>query len=515
MPPAAAALTLGSKFKAENAATHFLNSSNVRIQPLCLRGSTLSELKKSLGFLPLIALGVAGVVGTSWIYTNGKFFSNYGAGGMIFGLLAGTLLAGCVALAYSELATLFPRAGGEVVYSYVALNRPLAFMTGWLLIGAYVSSLAFYVTAFGFLLADIFPSVESIPLYEINDTTVYLPVLLIGIILAAAVFALNWFGVSLGAQLQLVLFAAMLVLGIALVAVGFLHGSPSNFWPAYAPDQNAAASTLRFIVPAMTYLAGFGLVAVMAEDANMESRKIGRAVVLTVFGAGLFYSMVLLSSAWVLPWQDVAAMDKGTIDAFRTAGFPLLGWAAYAIAVLGLLTSFIGLFVATSRIIMALGRARLLPEPLARINPKHGTPSNALIFTVAASLGLGWLGPGAVGWFLDTGGIYLGLVWILVVASMYRLPRRYPELERAYTTRLRWAPMIGAVGALAVIIFALIPNTGLSLVWPAEHIILAVWLCAGLLLYRFVKPLDRDEALRELLGEHHYAMLSPKEDSRL
>lgn len=83
----------------------------------------MAELKKTLGFLPLIALGVAGVIGSSWIYTNSAFFEQYGAGGVIFGLAIGTLLAACVALAYAELTTLFPRAGGEVVYSFTILGR--------------------------------------------------------------------------------------------------------------------------------------------------------------------------------------------------------------------------------------------------------------------------------------------------------------------------------------------------------------------------------------------------------
>lgn len=59
----------------------------------------MAELKKSLGLPSLIALGVAGVVGSSWIYTSSTFFADLGAGGMILGLLAGAALAACVALA--------------------------------------------------------------------------------------------------------------------------------------------------------------------------------------------------------------------------------------------------------------------------------------------------------------------------------------------------------------------------------------------------------------------------------
>ena len=52
----------------------------------------MSGLTRTLGMFQLIALGAAGVVGTSWIYTNGDFFATYGAGGEIFGcVVAGQL----------------------------------------------------------------------------------------------------------------------------------------------------------------------------------------------------------------------------------------------------------------------------------------------------------------------------------------------------------------------------------------------------------------------------------------
>src|SRR5699024_11111845 len=97
--------------------------------------------------------------------------------------------------------------------------------------------------------------------------------------LTLVVFGLNWVGVSLGAMVQLVLFAAMVVLGVALIVVGFSQGSPGNFWPPYAAGSNAAGQTIRFILPGMTFLTGFGLVAILAEDAKMPPRRIGRAVV--------------------------------------------------------------------------------------------------------------------------------------------------------------------------------------------------------------------------------------------
>jgi APA family basic amino acid/polyamine antiporter len=462
----------------------------------------MAELTKSLGLPRLIALGVAGVIGTSWIYTNGIFFSQYGAGGEIFGLAIAAVFVSFVAMSYAELASALPRAGGEVVYAYTAFNRPLAFAAGWLLIGAYVSSLAFYVTAFGFLLTDVFPSLESVPLYTINDTTVHLPVLAVGVVLALVVFALNWHGLSLGSSVQVLMFAVMLVVGLALVVVGFSQGSPANFWPPYAEGSDAVAQTTRFILPGLTFLTGFGLVAILAEDAKISPQRVGRAIVLTVVVAASFYCVVLLSSAWIIPWQETATMEQGTIDAFRSAGYDILAWGAYLISVLGLLTSFLGLFVATSRILLAMGRAGLLPAVLGRVD-KRSVPTPALTFTLIVTLALGWLGTGAIVWFLDTGGVYVGLAWAIGVLCLYRLPRRFPDLNRPYLVRLRWAPALGGVAAVLVIIYALWPGTDLSLVWPQEYVILGLWALLGVALYAVTRTPRDQKVLRDLLGPYY------------
>ncbi|GAA2017937.1 APC family permease [Pseudokineococcus marinus] len=462
----------------------------------------MASLQRSLGVLPLVALGAAGVVGTSWIYTNGEFFARYGAGGEIFGLVVAALLASTVAMAYAELAAALPRAGGEVVYAYTAFGRRTAFAAGWLLIGAYVSSLAFYVTAFGSLLSDVLPGLRTTELYRVSGEPVFLPVLALGVGLAVVVFALTWVRAALGARAQVLLLAVMLVLGAALVVVGLTTGSPSNFWPPYAEGSQPVAETLRFVLPGLTFLTGFGLVAVLAEDADITPRRLGRVVITCVLVAAGFYVLVLLSSAWVIPWERTAQLPKGTIDAFREAGFPVLGGAAYAIAVLGLLTSFLALFLASSRIVLAMGRAGLLPRALGRLTGPRSTPGPALVFTLVVTVALGSLGEAATTWFLDTGGVYIGLAWALAVASMYRLPRRYPGLERPYRPRLRWAPALGAAAAVGVIAFALYPGTSLSLVWPQEHAVLAAWVLLGLVLLLLARG-DDEAARHELLGPLH------------
>ena len=474
----------------------------------------MNDLQKSLGLPALVALGAAGVLGTSWIYTNGDFFAKYGAGGEIFGLALGAVLAAFIALSYAELASTFPRAGGEIVFGYLAFNRTVGFLAGWLLIGAFISSIAFYVTAAGMLLSDIFPSLTTIPLYSIAGATVYLPALLIGIVLAAVVCAINAYGMRLGGGTQLVFFGIIIAIGVVLAVVGFTAGSPGNFWPPYTPDGQPIPQTLRFILPAMTFLTGFSLVAILAEDANMSPRRIGTAVVATVAIAGAFYCIVLLASAWIIPWEKTATLEQGTIDAYRIAGFPILGWGAYTISVLGLLTSFLALFVATSRMMLALARAGLFPRIFAQVSERRGTPVNALIFTFILALVFGLLGEGALIWFLDTGGVYIGLAWFIGVISMYQIRRRYPNVERPYRVRLSWLPAIGAGAALLVILATLAPGTDMSLVWPYEYAILLVWVVLGVVIYVIAPKDDENQALKTLLGDQYDKLERDSEDEQ-
>lgn len=297
----------------------------------------------------------------------------------------------------------------------------------------------------------------------------------------------------------------------ALVAVGFSSGSPSNFWPPYEQEAGGATlSTLRFVLPAMTYLTGFSLVSLMAEDANIPPERIGKMVVATVLVAGAFYTLVLLASAWIIPWERTATLDQGTIQAYRIAGFPALGWGAYAIGVIGLVTSFLALFAATSRVILAMARAGLFPAAFARLSSHRGTPVNALIFTFVLAVALGWLGEAALTWFLDTGGVYIGLAWVSAVVSMYRIRRRYPGLSSSYRVGASWLPVVGGAAAVVVIVAALIPGTDVSLIWPYEHAILAGWVLLGILIYALA-PKRTD--LRTLLGEKNYARLHRGEAS--
>lgn len=464
----------------------------------------MSELRKTISPIALVAIGAAGVIGSSWLYLGSAFFDTFGAGGTILGMVLATVLAACVALAYSDLTTRIPRAGGEVVYAFVAGNRLVAFIVGWLLIGAYVGTVAFYVTATGRLLSAVWPSLNSVPLYEIGGATIYLPVLSIGVALALAVLALNWRGAEFSARAQLVLFSAMAVMGVVVVVAGFARGKASNLFPAFDATSSTApvTSVLSFVLPAFAFLIGFGVVAIMAEEAKATPRQIGRIVVLSVLLAGGFYAVVLTATAWVIPWKQTAGLTNGTIEAFDVAGMPVISTIAFGIGAIGIVTTFIAVFAASSRLMFAMARVDIFPAIFSRVDARSGSPRPALVLTTVMGLALGALGPGALVWFLNTGGIYIGVVWTITVAAMYRIRWMAGESRRGFFTTV--LPAIGGISAITVVLGALVPSSPLALRWPYEYLMVIVWVGLGLVIYRLSpRRLTRDESLRSLLGEYY------------
>ena len=85
-----------------------------------------------------------------------------------------------------------------------------------------------------------------------------------------------------------------------------------------------------------------------------------------------------------------------------------------------------------------------------------------------------------------------------MVATRFVLPRRYPHLRKTFLSG--FLPVIGALGAIVVIVLALWPGTSLSLVWPGEYLILVVWIVIGLILWFTTKPMSQEDALGALLG---------------
>ncbi|WP_461863918.1 APC family permease [Thermococcus sp.] len=470
-------------------------------------------LKKEVTFFGLISFGMAGIIGTSWTYMNTRFYKLYGPGGVIFGFMIGTLMAALIALSYAELGAAIKREGGEVAFAYPTFGLKGSFAAAWMLFLGYITgAMSFYVIGLPLLLSWFFPQLNTIPIYSIAGTPVYLPSLLLGIAGALFFFYLNYRGVKLAQGFQMIMFLTLIGIGAIALVVALAKGSLSNMHPLFPSGKSPIESPLRFTLITIGYLTGFSMLTMIGEESAVTERKFGLAIVLSVTLAGLFYILEMFAGAIMMPVSQSINLSRGLIDEMATIAKPL-GYIMWLAGFIGLVTSWNAAVLAGSRLVFSMSRMGLIPETFSKLHPKYGTPTNALILSTVVSICFGMLGLGALVWFLDITGVAIGVAWGISVISMILMRKKYPKLERPFRTP---GGIFTGAAALAlvtvVVLLPLIPGTSMSLEWPHEYGVLILWIVLGAILYYSSKKrweeLGRETIARNLLGEYYDKLYS-------
>ena len=167
-------------------------------------------------------------------------------------------------------------------------------------------------------------------------------------------------------------------------------------------------------------------------------------------GAGM-YVVVVLATGVVLPWRELVAGESvwATGAAVR-ASLGTVGVAILSVAVvLAILTGINGFFMASSRLIFSMGRARLLPAWFGRIDRARGTPRNALLFTGAVSLLAPWFGREVIVWVVDMAAVGTACGYLYTCLAAFSLARR---------RRARMEAALGAILSAGFLVLLCVPG---------------------------------------------------------
>src|SRR5688500_20207098 len=91
------------------------------------------RLAQSLSWPHLIALGVGAIVGTGILTLTGVGAAKAGPAVILSFAIAG-LICACAALAYAEMATMYPASGSVYTYSSVVIGPLIDWIVGWSLL---------------------------------------------------------------------------------------------------------------------------------------------------------------------------------------------------------------------------------------------------------------------------------------------------------------------------------------------------------------------------------------------
>ena len=99
-------------------------------------------LKRALGWVSLMAMGIGGIIGAGIFVLTGQAAADYAGPGVTISFLLSGLACAFVALCYAELAALIPAAGSTYTYTYVTLGEIFAWIIGWNLVLEYAAGAA-------------------------------------------------------------------------------------------------------------------------------------------------------------------------------------------------------------------------------------------------------------------------------------------------------------------------------------------------------------------------------------
>ncbi|MEE2790210.1 MAG: amino acid permease, partial [Acidobacteriota bacterium] len=196
---------------------------------------------------------------------------------------------------------------------------------------------------------------------------------------------------------------------------------------------------------------------------------------------GLMYVVVILATASVMPWEKlVASRPTWATGTTVHASLGSMGVTLLAVAVVAAVaTGLNGFYMATSRLLFSMGRARLLPGWFSRVHSVHGTPTNAIVFTAVVSLVAPWFGRQVLSWIVDMSalGTAFGFAYTCVAA--------YAVAKTRSTSGATWDRMAAAGGAGLAVGFVLllcVPGMPAFMALPS-WVALSVWVALGLLFW--------------------------------
>jgi APA family basic amino acid/polyamine antiporter len=429
------------------------------------------QLKATLGWPHLIALGVGAIVGTGIYTLIGVGAGLAGPGVMLSFAIAGAVCA-CAALAYAEMATLMPAAGSAYTYSYAVLGETLAWIIGWSLIleytvvcGAVAAGWAGHAAEF--VRAAHLPIPEALMAstfsLESGQLVMHGGFNILAAFIALAVAGLLLIGTRESATVNMVLVVVKLAaLGvfvfIALPAFDASHFTP--FMPQGFSGVNADGTKVGVMAAAsIIFFAfyGFDAVSTAAEETRNPERNLTIGIVGSMIACTVIYMVVAAAAIGASLPSVFSRSDAPLVFVMNALGQDGAAKIVALAAVVALPTVIMAFMYGQSRIFFVMARDGLLPVRLAKVS-KRGAPSVVTLVTgVLAAILAGVLPLGEIAALANAGTL---AAFVAVLVCMMILRVRMPTLKRVFRTPV-WL-VVGVFGILGCLyLFTTLPNTAI------------------------------------------------------
>jgi APA family basic amino acid/polyamine antiporter len=425
-----------------------------------------AALVRAIGVFALAAAVINSTIGGGIFRMPGALAAQVGPAAPL-ALVAGAFAIIPIALCFAAAGSRTHATGGPYTYVSVAFGPFVGFVAGALMWISHVASSAAVAASFSQQVASLAPSLGTDGARRAVIIATY-----------ALLFALNAFGIRLGARAVATLATVKLAPLVVLVLAGlpFVDWGAISFDPRDVPSIAALGGSLVLVMFAYS---GLETALVPSGEVDDPARNVPRAtLVAIVLVVALYLGLQIVGQGLLgarLATSEVPLADTaGTL--FDTGRTLLLATACVSMA--GFL---LGNLLGSSRLLFALGRDGYLPSAFGRVSAAHRVPLAGLLAHAGLACVL------AVGGTFDrlaaiSGGA-ICVVYAAVALAAWRLQRR-GVAERGAPFRL---PGAGAIPFAAAAIMTAILFTLSAGEWRA----IAVSLGALVVVYAGLRAMRR------------------------
>jgi APA family basic amino acid/polyamine antiporter len=428
----------------------------------------VSESTNKISLNSATFLVIANMIGTG-VFTS--LFFQVGAIHSGFALLMlwifGGLAALCGSLVYSELATRFPRSGGEYNLLTEIYHPAVGFVSGWISITVgFAAPVAVNSMILGEYVHGVYPDINPLK---------------IGIAVVIIISIIHSISVKFGSQFQNVFTILKLVLIVILIAFGFILGNKQHYpiMPNSASLKDMLSMPFAISLIFVSYaFSGWNAASYFASEIKNPKKNIPKAMVFGTLIVTVLYFLLNYTFLQNIPFAEIGKpenADTGLIAAINIFGVKL-GKIYGVFFSLALVASISSMIFAGPRVTQVMGEDYKFFS-FAAIKNNAGAPYVATLVQMTISLLL--MLTSSYGDIFTFIGFTLSLITLATVVGIFVIRFKNKNVGDNYKV---WGypvvPIIFIGLSLWMIHFTIVGNTKVSLIGFGTAL-------SGLLFYYF------------------------------
>jgi len=453
------------------------------------------SLSRELTLFDITMIGIAGMIGAGIFALTGIATGIAGPAILLAFILNG-ITATFTGLAYAELGSAMPEAGGSYLWVKEAMGDHFGFLAGWCDWAAHTIACALYAVTFGAFFSEFmikFVGFTYLPQFTLSKISALLVVTLLTYI--------NYLGAKESGRVGgfVTLFKVSIL--VLFAAFGIFRTLTKPGWIAAFTTPSFMPNGVTGILAAMglTFIAfeGYEIIVQSGEEVKRPERNIPKAIIISLWVAVAIYVFVafaLLGSveADVPSWMYLGKLAEFSLIRVADQIMPFGAIVIIAGGLVSTISAMNATIYSSSRVSFALGRIGYLPESLARVNERTRTPHFAIFFSYVIISIMALAPIEAVASAAD---VMFLILFILVNFVLILLRYRRPDLKRSFRM-----PLVPYLPLIAIIVQIII---GYYLLTELEHgsfvvAVTAIWVLFGSLVYFAYSEKERAHRLEEV-----------------